>query len=634
MLATERMERARVERPQSYVAKDLEPRQLSGKFRAASALAGIIPGLLALPVMLSEWNPAWFVIAWTASYAALSALFIGLTLRRSTALVEQAWSISVASVFAAIPVSTVVADEATDVHFWMAATIGLIFIAFEMSTLPFLRINEWRIGPLLVGASVAITGFLTVHWVIPLATMVVVAAIIVSADRVRKLKLELESHLQLAQQAILHDPLTGLLNRRGLERAALNLSGQELTVALIDIDRFKLINDTYGHQVGDQALIKVAEELQRRFCAPYELARLGGDEFVAIGTGNGAVDASMTTPILVATELHNQQLRIDCSVSIGVSRGTGYDSGDRLLREAGFAMRESKRNGGGVSVFGADLERKLDRTIEVAAIGKGDRENGMFVPVGQTIVSDDDRIVGCELLIRWKRPSGELLEPAHFLPLLSDTGQMSAINDQMLEHAIEFASRFNNRPAAPFVSVNLESPHLSGKRFCERVEELLEQYRVPADRLLLEITETEQFGHFEQWEASAARLRSLGVLLAMDDFGTGYSSLERLRHLPISHLKFDRTLVQTVSGPFGEIVGGLARFASALTIGIIAEGIETLDERESMRAFNVQMFQGYLFHRPETLDQVEIKIIEDHVRHASLTDEPASPPSARGNEGQ
>jgi len=128
---------------------------------------------------------------------------------------------------------------------------------------------------------------------------------------------------------------------------------------------------------------------------------------------------------------------------------------------------------------------------------------------------------------------------------------------------------------------------------------------------MIEITESERLERFEQWESTAWKLRSMGVKLAIDDFGSGYSSIERLHHLPISHLKFDRSLIRSVSGPFGEIVEGVARFGEATNIGIVAEGIETLDELESMRALGVTAFQGFYFSRPAPLDRLETAILSD-----------------------
>jgi len=586
-----------------------------GRERVQDAWRAVIPAAISITLILQLWAPTWFVAGWVTLYLVITGTFSTLTLWRPAPSVEQLWSIATAALFSSIPISTVLWSNQTE-HYWASMTISVLFIAFEMSALPFVRIGEWRIGVLMVGATMTICGILTINPIVALTTMPLVLAMVHAADRIRKLKLDLERHLFEAQLTIRHDPLTGLLNRRGLTNAVVELAGEDITVALIDVDRFKIINDTHGHQVGDQVLIALAMELRERFGTKFFLARLGGDEFVALAQGRISLSAKIAAPMSLQTEVHEQPFVITCGVSVGVSYGRNTDSAQRLLSEAGFAMRESKRTGSTLSRFGQELADRLDRTLHVAAVASGTSDQGVFVPIAQTIVADD-RIVGCELLIRLQRPDGELVTPDQFLPIAVEAGLMPTINELMLEHAVRFAARFNNRPAAPFVSVNISAPYLGEPGFYPLVKTLLEEHRVLPERLMIEITETEEFGGYTSWEATATELRALGVNLAIDDFGTGYSSIERLQHLPISHLKFDRSLVQSVTGPFGEIVKGVARFANAVNVGIIAEGIETLDECESMRAFHVSMFQGFLFHRPEPLDQVEVLVIEDRFRHES-----------------
>lgn len=592
-------------------------RHVTGRARAITSLAGVIPGAIALPFVLRTWTPTWFVVCWVALYVGVSAFFIFRAIAKPTDQLEQEWSVAAAIMFAAIPVSAVVWSTRPQ-DYWAAVTIAIIFIAFETAALPFLNISEWRVGVLIVGASIVVSGLVVLHPVVALAFGPIVLTIINSADRARGLKLELEQKLGAVEQSVLQDPLTGLLNRRGLDHVAEQLNGQEVTLALIDVDRFKMVNDTHGHQVGDQVLAQVSTHLRERFGDDFELARLGGDEFVAIAAGAIEIDESYALPVRTVTRLHGHARTIECGLSIGVAHGTSLDSAQKLLSEAGFAMREAKGSGTDLATFGDELSQRRRRTLQVASMATGHADHGTFFPVGQIIMAED-QIVGCELLVRWKRPDGRILRPSEFLPMANETGLMATINNLMLDHAVSFAARFNNRPMGPFVSVNVSAPHLSEATFADRIEDLLQRHRVPAERLMIEITETDQLGDYDDWESTASRLRSLGVRLAMDDFGAGYSSLERLQHLPITHLKFDRSLVQAVSGPFGEIIGGVSRFAHALNVGIIAEGVETLDEYESMRAFDVKMFQGYHFHRPEPLDQVEIRIIENHVRSTAAS---------------
>lgn len=591
---------------------EVEARHLSGRDRARASLTAVIPTAIGAPFVLQVWSPTWFAIAWVVTYVAMSAFFITLSIRRPYGQLELQWSVAAAILFAIFQSSSVgFSDRPED--FWAAAAISMMFISFETASLPFLNISEWRVGPLLVGSAVAGTALLVLPAYVALAIVPVVLAMLRAAQRALELKLELEEKLAVVEQSVLRDPLTGLLNRRGLNNVAHGLNGQELTLVLIDVDRFKMINDTHGHQVGDEVLRRVGEELKSRFGGAFKLARLGGDEFVAIAPGAIDVDEANVEPVQTLTNLHGQERTIECRLSAGIAHGTSRDSAQQLLSEAGFAMKEAKQSGFGLSTFGDQLSQRRRRTLQIAAMTNEDGDQGSFFPVGQLIIAED-QIAGCELLIRWRRPDGQVLSPADFLPMATEAGLMAMINNMMLDEAVRFAACFNNRPVAPFVSVNISAPHLSEATFADTVEALLKQHRVPAERLMIEITETDQLGAYGDWEAVASRLRTLGVRLAMDDFGAGYSSLERLQHLPITHLKFDRSLVQSVSGPFGEIIGGLSRFAKALNIGIVAEGVETLDEYESMRAFDVQLFQGYLFHRPEPLDQVEIRIIEDRLR--------------------
>jgi len=574
-----------------------------------------------MPFILRVWSPGWFVPLWVGAYGAISVFFMFLAM-------ESWWSFWAAAMFAMIPVSAVAWSERPE-DYWAATTVAIVFIAFETAALPYLRIGEWRTGPILVGCSIIGAGLFVIHPIVSIALLPILLSLINAADRSRKLKMELESHLAVAQRRVLYDPLTGLLNRRGLQQRAEELHDQDITIALVDVDRFKIINDTHGHQAGDQVLTAVAQELKERLGDAFDLARLGGDEFVAIAAGDVDLTADLVAPIRTMISVHHQYLSIECALSVGVTRGANDDAAQRLLSEAGFAMRRAKQSGFALAEFGEELSHRRERTLQVAAIDNG--KNGKFVPVAQTIVSENG-IVGCELLVRWEQPNGELLAPAQFLDMANEAGIMSSINNLMIESGIAFAARFNNRPVAPFISVNISPPHLSEATFCDRVERLLEEYRVPPGRLMIEVTETDQFSGYGPWERSAGRLRALGVRLAMDDFGSGYSSLERLQHLPITHLKFDRSLVQTVSGPFGEIVGGVARFAKALNIGIIAEGIETLDELASMQAFDVRLFQGYHFHRPESLDNVERRIIDDHIARSGAgagRTEPQAGPQSR-----
>jgi len=595
------------------------PRSLDRRDRVVNALGGIIPAAIGIPITANLWAPTWFLVAWCGVYVAMSVFFLSVVISRFSMVdLERRWSTAAAVCFCAIPVSAWKwsTDES---HYWAALTVSVVFVAFEIAALPFLQMREWRVGVGMVAIVTVVFGVLTMNPFAALCLAPLFLTMIQGADRIRGLKQEFDERLAEANHAVHSDTLTGLLNRRGLAAQIDSLDGENLTVALIDVDRFKMINDTHGHQVGDQVLRSIAAELSRRFDPAFSLARLGGDEFVAIAQGSQVLPEELADPTRVEIRSHGQVVEIECGLSIGASYGINVESAHRLLNEAGYAMRESKR-AGGLSHFDDELAERLDRMLEVAAIGAGTGDLGEFVPVAQLIVNEE-KIVGCELLVRWDRPNGEVLPPDLFLPMAVEAGLMPAINEQMLTHAIRFASRFNGLADAPFVSVNVSAPHLGDSGFHDCVALLLGEHQVPPQRLMIEITEYEQLAGYSRWEATAASLRDLGVQLAIDDFGTGYSSIERLRDLPITHLKFDQSLVKNVHGPVGKVTQGVAAFASAVNIGVIAEGVETLEELESMRGLNVSVFQGFLFHRPERLDVVEAKIIEDWEQGAERSTE-------------
>lgn len=577
--------------------------------RALMTLLGLIPGVLVSVFALSGWAPTRFIVAWTATFTLLTLGFLAATLRSNqSAHIESVWSILSGVAYAALPWSALVWGEGTE-PIWIAGAIAFAYIAYELLAIPFLTSKVWYVGIAIIALSIAITAGVRLHWILSPLVPVAVATMALAANRTRVLKEQLTQRLVDTENMAGLDPLTGLLNRRGLSTLFDRYARDELTVAMLDVDRFKHINDAHGYSIGDQVLQQIATELTQRLGPAWHLCRQGGDEFVAVAPGHHTLtDGAITAPVNCKISWHGRLDELQVHLSIGYTTGRGRAS-DRLLSEAGFALRSSKRAGDRILRFGGELRQQFARALEIAAMDRSDESTGSLVPFGQAIYDSDGHVIGCELLVRWRRPGGTLMLPDQFLPMTIENGVMAAINDEMLTNAVAFAARFNNRRSAPFVAVNISASHLSAAGLCNHVEALLEQYRVPAERLMIEITESERLERFEQWESTAWKLRSMGVKLAIDDFGSGYSSIERLHHLPISHLKFDRSLIRTVSGPFGEIVEGVARFGEATNIGIIAEGIETLDELESMRALGVSTFQGFYFSRPIELDRLETDIL-------------------------
>ncbi len=251
-----------------------------------------------------------------------------------------------------------------------------------------------------------------------------------------------------------------------------------------------------------------------------------------------------------------------------------------------------------------------------------------LAPVGQRIFGHGCTL-GIELLFRWRADNDELLLPSSFLPRVREAGLMHLVNEAMLTHAVRFAAASSSVAEPPFVSVNLSAEHLGAPGLTRRIGEQLASRNVSPDRLMIEITESEYVTLDAAWYRSARDLQSLGVKLAIDDFGSGYSSIERLRHLPVTHIKFDRLLVQSATGPFGSIVEGVARFATISGIDIIAEGIETIVDLEAMETMGVRAFQGFLLERPLQLGNILNELHAREQRTLAQLTSPTAPSSPR-----
>jgi len=472
---------------------------------------------------------------------------------------------------------------------------------------------------------VIIAGYFEIG-LIALCMTPVLYTIVSNSNRMRTTKTALEqaniiadAKTAEAERLAKRDELTGLLNRRGIGAEIELVSNGPHTMLMVDADRFKAINDGHGYAAGDQVIQQIALVLRRRLGPPWVVGRQGGDEFVAVAPGTHVLDDDTCWPVTCQVS----QYGTTSSLTIGLSGGhvvsETAESPDAMLSKAGYAMRAAKRANVAMLTFDENLSEQFDRMLEVSAPSGDEMRSSSLTAAFQIIVDDQDRIVGCEALSRWQRADGTLVPPQDFLPVLADNGQMPILNEVMLTRGIEFAARFNDHEHPPFVAVNIGSSSLASTDLAALVSSLLEQHGVAAHRLMIEITETEGLGHAETWESAAAELRLLGVQLAIDDFGSGYSNIERLNQLPISHLKFDRSLTAAVLGPLGQIARGVVDFAGYTGIGIIAEGIETDQELEAMRNIGVRLFQGYHFGHPQSAQVIETLINSQHAAERSVS---------------
>ncbi len=565
---------------------------------ARTSGGAVIAASIVIPVAVWGWTPNWFPIAWTVLYVCQSAFFISSLSRNPLPRRSQQWAIFTAALFCMVPVAVLVWGVDHPSAPWIGATISIGYIAFEVAALPYLNIPAWWTGTAMVGIAMTVMAAVAVHPLFGIALTPLVITMILVSGRNKTMSDDLDKRLTEAEAMLGTDPLTNLLNRRGLEAELNELDGQEVTIAIFDADRFKQINDSQGHGVGDQVLVAIANHLTSTLSSPWIIARHGGDEFIAVSPGLVELDEAAVMPLHMDRGKRHGQ--INFTISAGVASGRLSASGDRLLSEAGHALRQAKRDGSRLVPSTGELRERFERSVSITTL---EQTTSPIIPVAQVIV-DELGVVGCELLARWQLPDGTLLSPAQFMDMLTENGLLGQLDNVMLEHAVLTAARFAESNIDMFVSANIAASHLLDSELPGRVRQLLTTHNVSPSQLMIEVTESERLGKDRLWESAVHGLRDLGVMLAIDDFGAGYSSVARLRHLPITHLKLDMSMVQGEPGPLLEIVRGVTKFCQQSDIGVIAEGIETEAEHAAMREAGVDLCQGYLFGRPMRLDDL------------------------------
>ncbi len=410
-----------------------------------------------------------------------------------------------------------------------------------------------------------------------------------------------------------HDALTGLPNRKCLQDhmelalAQAQRAGSRLAVLFLDLDRFKLVNDTMGHGVGDEVLRQVAVRLRGCVRAGDTVARVGGDEFVLLLANLEKEHvAPLARKILdeVSALLVVDSHRISMTTSVGISLypEDGADS-DSLLRNADIALYRAKERGrNNFQLCTPALNAAIRERLALESGLRRAVDNGEFVLYFQPeVVLPSRAIVGAEALVRWQHPQRGLLPPDSFIPLAEDTRLIVPMGEWILREACTQAARFPSGPAgAWFVAVNLSARQFQRGSLVKTVEAALEASGLPANRLELEITESVAMGDIQEAIATLRRLREMGVRVVLDDFGTGHSSLAYLKSLPLDAIKIDRTFVAAIpgSGADASLVMAILEMARGLSLRVIAEGVETEEQLAFLTANGCRQAQGFLFGPP------------------------------------
>jgi len=415
----------------------------------------------------------------------------------------------------------------------------------------------------------------------------------------------------------LHDALTTLPNRvllsQRLEHATMRTrrSGKQVAILFVDLDRFKEVNDTFGHEVGDQLLVAVAERLSALLRPGDTLARMSGDEFVILceDLDDGSVVEDLASRIdrsfTETFTLSDHELQITASVGIAFS-GPGVDVPERILKDADAAMYEAKNDGGAHHVL--DLRGYRSTTKQTGslqdlcgALTRGELRTE-YQPIVRTV---DGQVTGAEVLLRWPGPNRGQIMSETIVSLAERSGAIGEIGRWVLERACRDLKRWQDarRPDELMISVNVSPHQLMSADFAATVQMVLSETSTDAGVVTLEVTESVLMDDCDRALMVLSELREFGVRIALDDFGTGFSSLSYLRRFPVDVVKLDRRFVAGLGDPTtSAIVSTVVDLAHVLGMTVVAEGVETAAQHKAVMALGCEESQGYYFSRPMSPD--------------------------------
>lgn len=517
------------------------------------------------------------------------------------------------------------------VAFGLAATVGIGRNArheWEDENLTVFPLT-FAVGAVLV---ILVDRFRSLHWI----ALVLAGATLVSVAVRAKTALRDLGELASTRREARTDELTLLPNRRSftemialaLDRAS--ISESPLAVVMIDLDGFKVVNDTLGHHRGDELLREVARRFDESIAEGDILARLGGDEFGLVvhpshvpgwahGAGRRLLDA-----LEHGFELDGLRLHVKASVGIALYPDDG-DTPETLLQRSDVAMYEAKRSGSGVRFYSSDFDRNSrDKLKQLDELRHGISEEQLVLHYQPKVRFADGVVTGVEALVRWQHPARGLLGPGDFLPVAVSGGLLPHLTRQVVMMAFEQGGRWHTAGKNLGIAVNVGSADLIDEAFPPMVSDLVRRYGLPHGMVTIEITEDSVIADPVRTAEVVSTLRGLGLRVSVDDFGAGYASLSHLRELDVDELKLDKSLVDGVESDRKQqaLVRSAVGMAQALGLKLVAEGVETVEGWNKLKELQCDIAQGYLVSKPLSEAALE-RWLSEHVGTAEIV------PSAR-----